>query len=68
MTADDKHYMLKRDNLTEPIQIQLSQKQKVLSELFFAFLKPILNFKHLPKKDDPLCWCVFGNIGSEKYG
>ena len=53
LTVNGKDYLLKRDNLTEPIQIQLSQKQKVLSELFFAFLKPILNFKHLPKKDDP---------------
>ena len=53
LTVNGKDCLPKRDNLTEPIQIQLSQKQKVLSELFFAFLKPILNFKHLPKKDDP---------------
>ena len=50
---NDKHYLLNRDNLTQPIQIQLSQKQKIFSEFFFAFLKSILNFKHLPKKDDP---------------
>ena len=50
LTLDDKHYLLKRDNLTQPIQIQLSQKQKIFSEFFFAFLKSILNFKHLPKK------------------
>ena len=53
LTVDDKHYLLNRDNLTEPIQMQLSQKQKTFSEFFFAFLKSILNFKHLPKKDDP---------------
>ena len=53
LTLDDKHYLLNRDNLTQPIQIQLSQKQKIFSEFFFAFLKSILNFKHLPKKDDP---------------
>ena len=50
LTVNDKHYLLNRDNLTEPIQIQLSQKQKNFSDLFFAFLKSILNFKHLPKK------------------
>ena len=50
---DDSHYLLNRDNLTQPIQMQLSQKQKNFSEFFFAFLKSILNFKHLPKKDDP---------------
>ena len=53
LTVDDKHYLLNRDNLTQPIQMQLYQKQKTFSEFFFAFLKSILNFKHLPKKDDP---------------
>ena len=53
LTGDDKHYLLNRDNLTQPIQMQLSQKQKTFSEFFFAFLKSILNFKHLAKKDDP---------------
>ena len=53
LTADVKDFLLNRDNLTEPIQMQLSQKQKTFSEFFFAFLKSILNFKHLPKKDDP---------------
>ena len=53
LTGDDKHYLLNRDNLTQPIQMQLYQKQKTFSEFFFAFLKSILNFKHLPKKDDP---------------
>ena len=52
LTVDDKHYMLNRDNLTQPIQIQLSQKQKNFSEFFFAFLKSILNDKHLAKKDN----------------
>ena len=52
LTVDDKHYMLNRDNLTEPIQPQLSQKEKTFSEFFFAFLKSILNYKHLPKKVD----------------
>ena len=51
-TLDAKHYLLNRDNLTQPIQIQLSQKQKPFSEFFFAFSKSILNFKHFAKKDD----------------
>ena len=46
LTADDKHYLLNRDNLTQPIQMQLSRKQKNFSIFFFAFLKPILNFTH----------------------
>ena len=50
LTVDDKHYMLNSDNLTTPIQIQLSQKQKTFSQFFFPFLKSILNFKHFPSK------------------
>ena len=52
LTVDDKHYMLNRDTLTQPIQKPLSQKQKTFSEFFLGFLKSILNFKHLPKNDD----------------
>ena len=53
LAVNDKHYLLNRDNLTQPIQIQLSQKQKIFSEFFFAFLKTLLNFKPLTKRDDP---------------
>ena len=52
LTVNDKHYVLNRDNLTQPIQMQLSEKQKTFSEFVFAFLKSILNFKHLPAKDE----------------
>ena len=52
LTVDEKHYLLTRDNLTQTIQIQLSQKQKTFFEFFFAFLKSILHFKHLSEKDD----------------
>ena len=53
MTVNDKRYLLNRDNLLQPIQMQLSKKLKTFSELFFAFLKSIPNFKYLPKKNDP---------------
>ena len=50
LRVNDKYYLLKTDNLTQQIQMQLSEKQKTFSEFVFAFLKSILNFKHLPKK------------------
>ena len=52
LTVNDKHYLLNRDNLTQPIQMQLSEKQKTFSQFVFAFLKSILNFKHLAAKDE----------------
>ena len=53
LTADDKHYLLNRNNLAQPIQIQLSEKQKIFSEFFLPFLKSVLNFKDLRMKDEP---------------
>ena len=52
LTVDEKHYMVNRDNLTRPVQIQLYQKEKTVFELFFTFFESILNFKYLPTKDD----------------
>ena len=67
LTADDKHYLLNRDNLAQPIQMEVSQKQKSFAQFFFAFLKSIFNFKHLPKKDDAHSWWISGNADSEKH-
>ena len=50
LTVNEKHYVLTRENLTQTIQIQLSQKHKTFLEFFCALLKCILNFKRLPKK------------------
>ena len=58
MTADDKHSLLNLDNLTQPIPMQLSQKQKTFSEFFFAFLKSILSYGAFIKKEDPHSWCI----------
>ena len=65
MTVDEKPYLVTRDNLTQTIQIKLSQKQKTFFDIFFTFLKSILKIKHLPKKDDPHSWCISGNLASK---
>ena len=61
LTVDDKHFLFKRDNLTQQIQMQFYKKQKKFSETFFAFLKSILNFKHLPKTMTLIAY-VFSDI------
>ena len=53
LTEDDKYSVLYRDNLMQPIQILLSQKQKTFSQFFAPFLKSTLNFEHFRIKDDP---------------
>ena len=37
LTADDKHYQLNRDNLTQPNQIPLPQKQIIFLNFFLHF-------------------------------
>ena len=50
LTDGDKYSLLYIDNLTEPIQILLSQKQKTFSGIFSSFLRSTLNFEHFQKK------------------
>ena len=50
LAADEKYPVLNRDNLTIPIQMQLSQKQKTFSKFFTEFLKSSFNFKYSDKK------------------
>ena len=38
LTVDEKRYLLTRDNLTQTIEIQLSEKQKTFFNFFFFFL------------------------------
>ena len=57
LTDDEKDSLLYRENLTQPIQILLSQKRKSFSEFSAAFLKYTLNFEHFQKKDDPHSRC-----------
>ena len=68
LSADGKYSVFNRDNLTQPIQMQLSRKEKTFSEFFDAFLKSSLNFKHFQKKDDSHSWGISKITESEKQG
>ena len=66
MTVDDKHYLLNRDNLTRPIQMQLSDKQKTFFEFFFRIFKISIKFQTLVKKNMTLIVDVFLEIPAPK--
>ena len=68
LAADDKYLALNRDNLTIPIQMQLYQKQKTFSQLFPAFLKSRLNYKHFERREYPHRFCIFEITDSENVG
>ena len=66
LTDDEKYSLLYRENLTQPIQILLSQKRKTFTQFFSAFLKCNLNFGHFQKKDDSHSRCISQITVSEK--
>ena len=39
LVAHDNYSLVNRDNLTQPSQMQISNKQKTLSQYFSTFLK-----------------------------
>ena len=58
LSDNEKYSLHYRDNLKQPIQILLSQKQKTFSEFFSTLLKSTLNFKYFQQKDDPHSRCI----------
>ena len=68
LSAGGKYSLLNRDNLKQPIQMQLSRKQKTFSQLFAALLKSSLNFKHSQKKDDSHGWGISKITECKKQG
>ena len=68
LKADDKYSLLIRDNLMQPIQMQLSQNQKTFCWFFYAIFESSLNFEHFQKKDDPYSWCISEATYSETRG
>ena len=50
LTGNAKYSVQDCDNLPLPIQMQLSEKQKTLPQLFVPFLESTSNFKLLEKK------------------
>ena len=68
LTVNDKYSVLNRDNLRQPIQMQLSQKQKVFSEFVSTILKSILKLEHIKKKDQSHSWCISEITDTEKRG
>ena len=44
LTADDRYSLISKNKWMQTIQMHLSQKPKIFSELFWAFFEFVLNF------------------------
>ena len=53
-TADEEYSLLNKNNSRQPIHMQLSQKQKTFSGIFFPYLKSIIHLEHFQKKMNPI--------------
>ena len=68
MSAVEKCSLPNRDNLIQPIHMQLSRKVKTFFQFFRAFSKSKLNFEHFRKKDDAYSLFICEATACEKCG
>ena len=68
MSAVDKCSLPNRDNLMQPIHMQLSEKVKTFSRFFNVFSKSRLSFEHFKKKDDAHSLFISEAIACDKRG
>ena len=59
LTADNKYSLRNMEDLPEPIQLQLFNKQNNFSQFFAAYLKSKSNFEHFEKQEFAQILCIF---------
>ena len=65
MTADDKYSLWNKDNLQQPIELQLFKKQTLLSQLSAASVKFAFNFQLLAINDERPSACFSESVDRE---
>ena len=68
LSANGKYFALNGENLTQPIQMQLSQKPKTFPQFVAVFLKTSLNFEHFQRKNDSHSWAISEITDYKKNG
>ena len=68
LTADDKSSCSNMQSLPQQFQTPLSQKQKIFSGFFIAFLKCAWNLEHFQKEDEYPSLIISEIIDAEKCG
>ena len=68
MTADDRHIRCNIHNFQQELQTPISQKQKIFSRFFIAYLECASNLEHFEKKDEHPSPVISEIIDSETVG
>ena len=68
MTADDRYIRSNMQNFPQQLQTPISQKQKIFSGLFIAYLECTSNLENFEKKDEHPSPVISEIIDSERVG
>ena len=68
LTADDKYSGSNMQNFPQQFQTPLSQKQKIFSRFFIAFVKYAWNLEHFQKKDEDPSLIISEIIDAKRRG
>ena len=68
VTADDRYIRCNMQNFPQQIQTPISQKKKIFSRFFIAYLVCVSNLENLEKKDEHPSPAISEIIDSETVG
>ena len=68
VTSDDRYIRCNIQNFTQQLQTPISQKQKIFSGFFIAYLECASNLEHFEKKDEHPSLVISEIINSERGG
>ena len=68
MTADDRNIRCNMQNFPQQLQTPISQKQKMFSGFFFAYLECASNLEQFLKKDEHPSLVISEIVDSERVG
>ena len=68
VTEDDRHIRCNMQNFPQQLQTPISQKKKIFSGFFLAYLECASNLEHFEKKDEHPSLVISEIIYSERVG
>ena len=68
VTEDDRYIRCNMQNFPQQLQTAISQKQKMFSGFFIAYLECVSNLEHFEKKDESPSRVISEIIDSERVG
>ena len=67
MTPDENYFLYNTENLSQKVQMKLSEKLNIFCKFSTAFPKFIFNLEHFEKKDDSHALCLSESVNCEIF-